>query len=184
MATTANYAWPSPASSAAPNVPLDIKALADAADTTVKAIDTRVGVIETGIAVTDRQAAGFGTTSATSYTATLGGGGVPASKVFVAPVNGSVVIFNTVYCFNSGANATFCVPEVRTGSTIGSGTVVLATSDNDALINNTTSGLTFAIFRELTGLIPGSSYNVRQMFKVAAGTGQFNRHALLVGTAL
>lgn len=46
MPTTANYAWPSPASSASPNVPVDIKALADAADTTVKSIDNRLTTVE------------------------------------------------------------------------------------------------------------------------------------------
>jgi hypothetical protein len=46
MPTTANYSWPSPASTASPNVPVDIKALADAADTTVKTIDDRVAAVE------------------------------------------------------------------------------------------------------------------------------------------
>lgn len=46
MPTTANYGWPSPASTASPNVPVDIKALADAADTTVKSIDNRLVTVE------------------------------------------------------------------------------------------------------------------------------------------
>ena len=44
---TANYAWPYPAGSSAPNVPVDIKALADAADATVDAIDDRLDIVET-----------------------------------------------------------------------------------------------------------------------------------------
>lgn len=43
---TANYGWPVPSSSAPPNVPVDTKALADAADATVKGIDTRTAALE------------------------------------------------------------------------------------------------------------------------------------------
>lgn len=43
---TANYSWPYPAGTSSPNVPIDIKALADASDATVKAIDNRLVTVE------------------------------------------------------------------------------------------------------------------------------------------
>jgi hypothetical protein len=46
MGVTANYSWPYPAGTAAPNVPIDIKALADAADLTVDSLDDRIDSLE------------------------------------------------------------------------------------------------------------------------------------------
>ncbi len=43
---TPNYSWPYPAGTSAPNVPVDIKALADAADATVKTVANRVTTVE------------------------------------------------------------------------------------------------------------------------------------------
>lgn len=43
---TANYSWPYPAGTSSPNVPIDIKALADASDATVKTVADRVLVVE------------------------------------------------------------------------------------------------------------------------------------------
>lgn len=43
---TTNYGWPYPISSSAPNVPLDIKALADAADASLDAVDDRLDLVE------------------------------------------------------------------------------------------------------------------------------------------
>lgn len=43
---TSNYAFPYPASTATPNVPVDIKALADAVDAAMDVIDDRLDVVE------------------------------------------------------------------------------------------------------------------------------------------
>lgn len=50
MGTTANYAWPYPAATDAPNVPIDMKDLADAVDLTVDTIDDRVDSLESASA--------------------------------------------------------------------------------------------------------------------------------------
>jgi len=46
MGSTPNYSWPYPALTDPPNVPQHMQSLADAADTTVKGIDTRLATAE------------------------------------------------------------------------------------------------------------------------------------------
>ena len=130
--------------------------------------------------VTDRQAVAFGTTTSTSYTSTLGASGVVAGKAFVAPGSGMVLIYNSCYMFNSGANGTYCTIRVRTGATVGSGTDAFAEFDEHALINTTANGLSLSRPVLVTGLTPLATYNVQQRVRVDAGTGTFNRHSVIV----
>lgn len=120
-----------------------------------------------------------GTTTSASYTPTLTGG-TACGVAFVAPTSGVVLVFNTAQFSNSGANNTRCSFFVRTGSSIGSGTTVLASDDGRALLQATTAAMCFSRVHPVTGLTPGNTYNVQQEFKVAAGTGTFSNKNIVV----
>jgi hypothetical protein len=120
-----------------------------------------------------------GTTTSTTYTATLTGG-TACGVAFTAPTSGRVLVINNSTITNSGANSTYCSYAVRTGGSIGSGTVFLAESDTNAAINQTTSAFRFGVSRVVEGLTAGSTYNVQQSFRVAAGTGTFSGKHLAV----
>lgn len=126
--------------------------------------------------VSDRQDTS-GTTTSTSYTATLTGG-TTCSAVFVAPPSGAVIIHNRFYGFNGGANFNFCSREVRAGAVVGSGTVFSAANDNTAVVRNGVSA--DGSPDHVTGLTAGSTYNVRQMFRVDGNTGTFIYKHLIV----
>ncbi len=125
-----------------------------------------------------------GTTTSTTYTATLTGG-VACGVVFVAPTSGRVTVLNSSRIINNGANATYCGFSLRTGGTIGSGTVVMAEGDNRAIgheqATNTLDRMT--VSQLVTGLTPGATYNVQQLFRAVAGTGSFaNKHLSVIPT--
>lgn len=123
----------------------------------------------------------LGTTTSTTYTATLTTG-TACSTTFTAPASGKVEIKNILESFNSGAGFTKCTIEVRLGAVVGSGTVFLAASDDEAHGSTgaaSTSGR-YGVSTFLTGLTPNTVYNVRQMFRVQSGTGSFLRKRLLV----
>lgn len=121
-----------------------------------------------------------GTTTSTSYTSTLTGG-TACGVAFVAPASGAVLIISTCQISNSGANNTRCSFVVRTGAVIGSGSSVLAADDSRAQLHNGTTSERGSISHPMTsGLTPGSSYNVQQVFSVAGGTGTFSNKNLVV----
>lgn len=119
-----------------------------------------------------------GTTTSTSYTTTLTGG-TACGASFTAPESGEVMIFNSSGMFNSTTAHCYCGIQVRAGSTVGSGTIILTVSDTDAnYAYQVTQRQTVA--KLLSGLTSGSSYNVQQLFKVDGGTGTFNNKHLIV----
>lgn len=121
-----------------------------------------------------------GTTTSTTYTATLSGSTV-CGVAFVAPGSGSVRID---FCATQSAGTavfTLSTFEVRTGAVVGSGTVAFApTADDETLQNTTASAATSARHTIVTGLTPGSSYNVQMLHRVASGTGTFLRRRVTV----
>lgn len=123
--------------------------------------------------VKDNQATS-GTTTSTTYTATLTGG-TACGVAFVAPASGMVEIHNSMLIAQStGSQIAYCTIRVRTGASIGSGSdVVPASTDLNAISGVTV--LLAGIGRTITvsGLTPGSSYNVQQLFRVSANTGSF-----------
>jgi hypothetical protein len=126
-------------------------------------------------AVSNRQDTDGNTTS-TTYTATLSAGSA-AGVAFTAPSSGSVLVLFGTASYQSGtANDNKSAPQVRTGTTVGSGTIVYAASDSDMLLQRLTGsgeaarGTSFAI---VTGLTAGSTYNAQLLHKVSAGTGNF-----------
>lgn len=114
-----------------------------------------------------------GTTS-TSYVDALVAG-VGAATTFIAPASGIVGIDWSADLRSNAANISAVIsPQVRQGGTIGSGTVTLAANDNQsAQSNSQTNNSTMSNFHELTGLTPGSVYNIVLQWK-ASNTGSAN----------
>jgi hypothetical protein len=129
-------------------------------------------------AVKDTQGSN-GTTTSTSFTDTLTtspGAGV----AFVAPTSGRVVIHNVARMANSAANETYCGFHVRTDASVGAGSDVLVAADERSIIHVGTSVERAGTSYLLTGLTPGSDYNVVQSFRVSGGTGTYAYRSLTV----
>lgn len=120
-----------------------------------------------------------GTTTSTSYTATLTGG-TTCGVAFIAPPSGLVLVHFSASLLNSGANFSIMSFEVRTGGSVGSGTVFLAADDSRIVGYVGTGQLDLGRTLPVSGLTAGSTYNARQMFRVTAGTGTFLRKNLTV----
>lgn len=106
-------------------------------------------------------------------------GGNPCGISFTAPTSGIVIIFFGVR-FQSNTNnvGTIVSVSVRTGSTLGSGTIISGSSDDSAIENvrpvtgGVQSRMQCSRHRLVTGLTPGSIYNVQVEHKmVSAGNG-------------
>jgi hypothetical protein len=125
-----------------------------------------------GVAVSSTESA-LGSTTSTSYTATLTGG-TACGVAFVAPASGTVIVHNSGLIDNSGTLRTYCTFRIRTGGTIGSGTDVVAALDANSIANVGVDDVTEGRSIMVTGLTPGATYNCQQLFKVsAASTGTF-----------
>lgn len=143
--------------------------------------ETRIDALEAPLFLFDTQNTS-GTTTSTGYTSTLSGGGAAACGIaFVAPPSGKVLIHNGCGIVNSAGGAlTFCGIYVRTGSSIGAGSDVLVPSNSDAVQHPGTSDFRSGVAKPLSGLTPGASYNVIQVFRVSSGTGTFYDKCLIV----
>lgn len=148
-------------------------------------MSTRAGgkltVADFGVTLSDTENT-LGTTTSTSYTATLTGG-TACGIAFVAPPSGAVLIHNSSVCDNdSTAQRSYCTFRVRTGTTIGSGSDVVAAADANAIYNLGTADNCYGRAIHITGLSPGGDYNVQQLFKTsnAANVATFLSKHLIV----
>lgn len=181
MGVTSTYSFPYPGLIDAPNGPSQVQALAEALDTEVARVDADIAALLPA-SVVDTQNT-IGTTTATTHSATLTGG-TACGVAFTAPASGKINITNTCEAFNSGSGFANCSYEIRTGASIGSGTIVTAVSFDHATQNTGTSPVRASVTQPWTGLTPSLSYNVRQMFRVNSGTGTFLRKQLAVAPLL
>jgi hypothetical protein len=103
---------------------------------------------------------------------------------FVAPQSGVVLVQAGATIGNNaiviaGTSWTVISFEVRTGTTVGSGTVVISADDARSArmyVQSTAAGMKYAPAARampVGGLTPGAGYNVRPMFKVGASTGAY-----------
>lgn len=121
-----------------------------------------------------------GTTSSTSYTSTLSGG-TACSTTFVAPASGKVTVFISARISDgTGADLARMSFEVREGAVIGSGTVVSTADEPRAVAHTGTSAMQAGNSFPVTGLTPGATYNVQQMFGTGGGTGTYSYKKLAV----
>lgn len=127
-----------------------------------------------------------GTTASTSFvTALTGATNNTWGVAFIAPPSGTVMVMCRAAAANATANDYALLDfQVRQGTTINSGTVVRATNDNTAgIIRSGTAGLQATIVAAdvVTGLTPGSAYNVTLAYRSSSGgTVSYNRRQALV----
>ncbi len=102
---------------------------------------------------------------------------------FIAPPSGLVLINYSATIHGSSATAFgLLAPQVRQGSTVGSGTVIYAASDNDALQVTNTVDMSFGKEIPVPGLTPGAPYNVELLVR-SNGTGTYGRRKVIVKPA-
>lgn len=130
-----------------------------------------------------------GSTTSTSYTATLSGSTTP-QKAFVAPPSGKVLIHWSCYMTHSIASGFAHMSfEVRNGASLGAGTVFLAASDTNSVMTRVSDAgnddVQFGSTKLVTGLTPGNSYNIQGLYKiVVAGTGTYINRRIIVQPVL
>lgn len=121
-------------------------------------------------------------------TASIGGTYAHCQVVFTAPDSGRVLLLHSGAPRNISSGSSpvaYISPEVRTGTTPGSGTVVLAASDTRSVRSNLTGSETVRAGASflLSSLTAGASYNVRLLHRVTSSSGQFFHRTLIVAPA-
>jgi hypothetical protein len=187
MGATGVYGLPYPELGEPPNVPSDIQDLAEEVEDEIVRIDADIATVEavtalfaTGATVQDFQPA-IANFTATSFTETFTGSNTPASKAFVAPQSGKVLVHMRSWLDNTGATArTYIGFVIRNGAVIGSGTVFLAASDDRAIHNTSAEDIECGATFYVSGLTAGNSYNIRNAGRVTSGTGESQNRELIV----
>jgi hypothetical protein len=185
--TTPTYALPFQEITDAPDGPSLGEDLALAVEDELTRIDAAIATINGLTVAVASNAIADSAYSSTTFTPGTNVCGV----AFTAPPSGSVIVHLKAY-FQAGIvdKAAIVSTEIKTGSTVGSGTVVSGgtANANDALVISgpVTSGneckMNAATPRLITGLTPGSSYNVRVMYQTES-TGNitvFNKQVIVV----
>ena len=86
---------------------------------------------------------------------------------------------------NSTTNLSVMAFQIRTGGSIGSGTVFYAVNDEDAIGCRGTSEIQDGGTFPVEGLTPGATYNCQTLFRVnAASTGTYLRKHLTVAPVI
>lgn len=130
-------------------------------------------------------------TTISGFTNSAYAAGTPAcGDTFKAPSTGRVYItVSGRLSSSSNGQQAFLSYEIRTGTTVGSGTVAQAASDDRALatsraVNTGAASYLSASRRQLVeGLTGGADYNIRTMHKVTGGSGGTDYRALLIEPA-
>lgn len=161
MATTPIYGLPYPTLSDAPNGAAQIQALAQAVETQLQRLDS------VPAAVTASDSGAVSTTSST-FVALAGDPGV----AFTAPPSGRVLVtIGSAFDGNAADTWSMMGFQIRTGSVVGSGTIVYAANDNDTCgimgTNDAANGRSTLV----TSLIAGTSYNAQALYKRFSGSG-------------
>lgn len=123
-----------------------------------------------------------GTTTSTAYTTTRAAATSPVGKSFTAPPSGKVKIHWACGLQAAGAvDYVLCSFQIRTGVTLGSGTSIVAASDNRARqLTNTAAEQQGGRTALVSGLTAGNAYNVTLMYRVSGGTGTISRVEVIV----
>ncbi|WFE45298.1 hypothetical protein [Verrucosispora sp. WMMD1129] len=128
-------------------------------------------------------------TTDSGVTSTTFVAGASIGTTFVAPLSGAVLItFGSLVRITADGNETAYVgAQLRSGGTVGSGTVLVAASDNDTIrcrkFSTTVSSvqeIQAAWTMRVSGLTPGSTYNVQLMHRVTGGTGTISNRRIAV----
>lgn len=173
--TTTNYGFPFPDESDPPDGATQIENLANALDTQLAVTDGNVAtnagrsvllatLLGTAVAHYTAFTAAQTVTAiaSTTYTAVLSST-TSCGHSFVAPPSGIVAIHWGANAFSGVTGSSLLIgTAVKTGSTVGAGTVVSDVSDDEALVFSLLGDAPGSRIRVVTGLTPGSAYNVRQ----------------------
>lgn len=125
------------------------------------------------------QATGETGVTSTSYAAGANVCGID----FIAPTTGRVLVIWGAEIDNDTAGVVSALSfELRTGSSVGSGSVVASYEAQDewTLAHRGQNQYSAGVERPVEGLTPGSAYNVRTMHRVTGGTGSFIRREIIV----
>jgi hypothetical protein len=141
-----------------------------------------VNALDTPPTVQDAEAASYTFTNTTFGVATTGGTYADCGVAFVAPTTGRVKIDWSAQLDNGTAGiAAIVAPVVRTGGTVGSGTVIHAASLDEMLQVVGTSAHRNGTAILVESLTPGDTYNVRLEHRVgSASTGTAQRRIVIV----
>jgi hypothetical protein len=124
--------------------------------------------------------AGSFNTASTTYSATLTGANV-CGTAFIAPPSGTVLVLWQASILTAGSSGCLISFELRDGASVGSGTIITATNDNEALDTRISSNTRPANFFRQASLTPGNSYNVRLMHRsLTAANSTILRRAVFV----
>ncbi|WP_213451599.1 hypothetical protein [Rhizomonospora bruguierae] len=159
--------------------PVSVAGFAKPAVDAITDLDKRVKTLEPGDAIpASNDQPSEVTTSSTGFVANASVCGTG----FTAPLSGRVVVmWAAVIRATSGAGFGVCSYELRTGSDVGSGAVVVAPSLDRGCQNSGTSTVASSTFHCVTGLTPGDTYNVQLMYASQTGTTSgFARRRLLI----
>jgi hypothetical protein len=144
---------------------------------------TTVQALDTPITVQDSSVSSF-TFNSTSYGVDADSGAYEEVGVaFVACTTGRALV-HTLASVDRDTAATFtaCAPAIRTGGTIGAGTVHTAAADINGVFHFGTDAAQFGATCLISGLTPGDTYNVRLEHRVGGGggTGTIQQRAVIV----
>lgn len=119
------------------------------------------------------------TTTSTSFTSTLTAANI-CGVSFTAPPSGKVVVLFDADQDNSLSG--FCATSIaiRTGSTVGSGTSVLAAAFANSKIDYNGAQSRGGVSHPQTGLTPGTVYNAYLEHLTSTGTGTFQWRTVIV----
>jgi hypothetical protein len=141
------------------------------AGSTVRALDTTV-------TVSNSQGTSVDVTSTTFTTS-----GTDCAVTFTAPTTGRVLIHTSARLINSSTNGSLAAPETRTGGVIGSGTIVDAAADTNAVAHYGNSFSRATSTHLLSGLTPGATYNTRILMRAQGATASIANRELIVAPA-
>lgn len=104
---------------------------------------------------------------------------------FIVPASGKVQLTWGGEISNSVGSFSLLSPEIAEGGTVGSGTVIVAASDDYTARADTTVLVRSTNMRLVTvadgaGFTPGKLVNVALYHRVGAGTGNFDRRTVTV----
>jgi hypothetical protein len=144
---------------------------------------SKVRALDTPPTVGNTQAGSFDFDATTYGTDHDAGSYADCGVAFVACSTGRALIWHAAQLDNSTTAATRVAPVVRTGSTVGSGSSVVAASDSNAIVGQGTDAARFGAAVFVEGLTPGDSYNVRLEHRTTAGTGTVSLRTVIVSPA-
>lgn len=202
MPTTPRFGWSTPVAADPSNLPAQLQALAQQIENTLGAhldATTAHGRNNVGPNVQEKQSPQQFTFNNTSYSATANNAGLTVEVCglsFVAPASGIVAVGvgGSIESQNN-RNGALLGWELRTGSTIGSGSILIGPSSPRALqgpqsvsdfgearVGATRWSVVGSVDLLPAGLTPGSSYNVRTMHVITPGpaTGQVLDRSIIV----